>query len=127
MKLDAKQTVLISVYSEYQKDLPDYQNALKSNTIGLSQAVIETALRKLQNEGLITDFETRTSLGKVGKNINRIMLTTAGQKYVEDKLSIEQNASGQEKIETVSSSAIKYGWEEIKDVAAKVIAEMLKK
>lgn len=127
MELDSKQIVLISVYGEYQKDIPDYKNGVSSAALGLSQQVIDIALKKLQNEGLIAGFESRTADGRVGYNINFIMLTPAGQNYVENKLLIEPRASGEEKLTAVLSRATDFGWKIISDIAAKTLAEIATK
>ena len=111
MDLDSKQLILLAVYSEYQKDYPDYDNAVYSSALKLSPDVVFIALRKLQNEGLISGFETKKPDGKALYRVCDIMLTPQGQSYVEKKLSIEPRASGAEKLDAAMKYAVKIGWQ----------------
>lgn len=126
MELDTKQKVLLTVYVEYQKDLPDFEKALTSANMGMPNGVIYTALRKLQYEELITEYETRTADGRVGSSLQRIMMTRQGIEYVENKLKIEPKDTGEEKVKTIIEKTATWGWEQIKDIASKALADILK-
>lgn len=126
MELDTKQKVLLAVYIEYQKDVPEFYNVLTSDNLGISDHAISVSLRKLQSEELIREFETRTADGRIGSSMNRIMMTRDGIKYVEDKMLIGPKDSGEEKIETIIERTANWSWEQIKDIASKTLAEMIK-
>ncbi|WP_312202898.1 hypothetical protein [Anaerospora hongkongensis] len=126
MELDLKQKVLLCVYIEYQKNMPKFENVLTPDNLNVSFPEIQIALRKLQNEQLITEYETRTADGRVGYSISRIMITLNGIDYVESKLKIEPKETGVVKVGTVAEHAVSWGWDQIKDIAAKTLAEILK-
>lgn len=127
VELDSKQTVLIAAYSEYQKDVPDYKTALTESNLHMPMQVIDIALKKLQYERLIANYENRTADGRVGWNINNIMFTPEGIRYVEEQLSIEPKNTNAEKLRTLSNRASNFGWAVLTDFAAKVTAEILTK
>jgi len=52
------------------------------------------------------------------------MMSAKGLEYVEQKLSIDQTLSNKEKVDKVMESAGNWGWEQIKDIGTKVLAEM---
>jgi hypothetical protein len=54
MELDTKQKVLLALYAEYQKDLPNMRE-IRADTLGLTKDVFYVAIEKLQNEGFIRD------------------------------------------------------------------------
>lgn len=129
MDLDTKQKVLIAIYTEYQKDLPDMENNIKASNLGLRNDVFKVALRKLTNENLIN--------GVVFANggddpvpalaaVDYCQMTREGINYIEDKLDIKHNLSGAEKVAKVIEKSAGWGWEQIKDIGAKVIAEIAK-
>ncbi|PKM90311.1 MAG: hypothetical protein CVU87_02690 [Firmicutes bacterium HGW-Firmicutes-12] len=129
MELDAKQRVLMAIYTEYQKDLPDMKKSIRADVLGLNHDVFMIAIEKLDNEMLISNV-------KYSKNGNstiplvvwtdRIKMTAYGIQYVEEKLKIEKSLTGKEKVKKIVGSAAEWGWEQIKDIAAKTLAEMNK-
>lgn len=128
MELDTKQKVLIAIYSEYQKDLPDMDN-VKSSELGLEYDVFKVAIDKLMNEGLIVDANlTFGGRGTVPLHVNikHCKMTTYGIAYVEKKLEIEETLSGDQKVKTVIEQAGKWGWDQFKDFGARVLVELLK-
>jgi len=52
VELDVKQQVLVAIYTECQRDLPDMKS-VKADVIGIPITQIFVALDKLENEGLI--------------------------------------------------------------------------
>jgi GTP-sensing pleiotropic transcriptional regulator CodY len=56
-KLDTKWRVLLAIYNEHQKDVPNMQENIAADKLLLNQNVLVMALRKLDNEGLIKDIE----------------------------------------------------------------------
>ncbi|OPX90278.1 MAG: hypothetical protein A4E53_01164 [Pelotomaculum sp. PtaB.Bin104] len=129
MGLDNKQKVLLAIYLEYQKDIPNMRENINSNIIGGDFEMFAIALAKLLNERLITGADF--SRGGRGNKIlhvftDNIKITVDGINYVEQKLEIEKTLTGPEKVREVADKGIKWGWEQAKDFAAKVLAEMLK-
>lgn len=53
MQLDSKQKVLMAIYAEYQKDIPD-MDLVSFESLDMDSKVFYIALDKLENEGLIT-------------------------------------------------------------------------
>ena len=56
MKLDIKQQVLLAIYIEYQKDLPN-MSCVNNTELNMDIDVFNVALDKLQNEGYIKGIE----------------------------------------------------------------------
>ncbi|ATW24173.1 YjcQ family protein [Candidatus Formimonas warabiya] len=129
MERDAKQTVLLAIYTEYQKDIPDMENAIKAANLGLEKNVFKVALDKLENEGLINGVEFRRG-GNTAIPLTAlttyIKITPIGIRYVEDKLNIDGASTGEQKVKGLLSRFTEWGWEQLKDVAARTLAEMAK-
>ncbi len=127
MKLDAKQKVLIAIYSEYQKDIPKMEENVTAGKLGLDQDVFNIAVDKLQNEELIKDATIEYSVsGKVFLRITLVKMTRVGIDYVESKFEIEKAQSGLEKATIIMKKAAEFGYEQLQNIAAKAIAEMVK-
>jgi predicted ArsR family transcriptional regulator len=128
MELDTKQKVLLALYTEYQKDLPDMK-AVSAEELGINREVFIVALDKLVNEGLITGVNF-TKGGRSPHPLNAYVdgckLTPYGLDYVERKLQIEPTLSGADKAKNVAKKLAEWGWEQGKDFAAKIAAELLK-
>ena len=58
MKHSDEDKVLLAIYKEYKKDLPD-MNKINAKVLGLESDVFKIALKKLRTEELIT-FESHT-------------------------------------------------------------------
>ncbi|WP_281976055.1 hypothetical protein [Halobacillus litoralis] len=121
-ELDTKQRVLVAFYTEYQKDLPN-MGEVTAEAVGMSQNKFAMAIKKLENEGLLTG-------GKYAKGdsvfTDFVMVTNYGLAYVEEKLEIQPTMSAGEKTKEVTKKAGLWGYNELKDFAVKVTAEMLK-
>lgn len=126
MEFDAKQKVLISIYMEYQKDIPN-MDSITANSVGLEPQVFAIAVDKLFNEGLICD----ANFARGGRNkilavfLGNAKMTPYGLNYVETKLGIQPEKTGLEKIKEISQNAVSWGWNEAKDFAAKVLSEII--
>lgn len=130
MELDAKQKVLIAIYTEYQKDLPQMERNIKASVLGLNNDVFKIAISKLMNEGLITGVHvTNDGNSNIPAVIwlNDLKMSREGITYVEEKLSIEKTLDGEGKLREISKKALSWGWDQIKDIAARTLAEMTKK
>lgn len=125
MEFDAKQKVLLAIYMEYQKDIPD-MDSVSAKVLGLENTVFLIALDKLENEGLISGTRFARGGGKVlTAYLSETKMTSYGLNYVEAKLSIEPEKTGLEKIKEISKNAVSWGWGEAKDFAAKVLSEII--
>ncbi|TCP28784.1 YjcQ protein [Scopulibacillus darangshiensis] len=120
-ELDTKQKVLVAIYLEYQKDLPKMDN-ITSENLSLDNRVFNTALIKLENEGLIKGLKTT----KFDVFTAFVMMTNLGINYVEEKLEIKPTLSNGEKVREVTKKVTSWGYTELKDFSAKFLAEFVK-
>ena len=125
MEFDSKQKVLIAIYMEYQKDIPN-MDSVSAASVGLEPQVFAVAVDKLDNEGLIKGVNI-TSGCRDNPIIfmNNAKMTSYGLNYVETKLGIQPEKTGLEKIKEISQNAVSWGWNEAKDFAAKVLSEII--
>jgi hypothetical protein len=129
LELDAKQKVLLAIYTEYQKDLPDIAKAVNYKALGLEYNVFKVAVDKLQGEGFIqgvTVLPDGNSSIPAKVWLGDAKMTRYGIGYVEQKFEIESTLDGKEKVKTALEKGVKFGWGEFKDFAAKVLAEIIK-
>lgn len=131
MGLDTKQKVLIAIYTEYQKDLPNIDGNVKANILGVDNKIFNVAIEKLENEGLIIGSDLRkggssTVWNTLMVNLNHTKMTPDGISYIEEKLGIEKTLSGAEKVKHVSLKVVEWGWDQFKDVASKTLSEIIK-
>ncbi len=128
MKLDTKQKVLIAIYTEYQKDIPQIEEEVKSNKLGIGVEEFKIAVIKLENEGLITN----THMVKAGNSkwgvrcviLDDTKMTPWGIEYVESKLELDKTLSGMEKVQEMAKKSATWGWNEFKDITVQVLSEM---
>lgn len=125
MELDTKQKVLVAIYAEYQKDIPNMTHNIRAECLGIDEAVFEIALDKLSNEGLITGVHFE----KIDNEIiciwiSDMKMTRDGIEYVETKLGIDKTLSGKEKVQEMAKKSVNWGWNEFKDITVKVLSEM---
>lgn len=128
-ELDTKQRVLVAIYTEYQKDLPNMGNNISAYDLGIEYDVFKVALLKLSNEGYIrgADFIRGGQGNKITSVYTReIMMTRDGIDYVEEKLGIKPDMSAGEKVKEVSKTVAAWGYNELKDFAIKVTGEIVK-
>ena len=128
MGLDTKQKVLIAIYTEYQKDIPNIETEVKYDKLGIGLDEFKIAIAKLENEGLIRD----TIVSKMGNSkwgvgivlLDRTKMTPYGIDYVENKLGIDKTLSGLDKVKQVGEKCTTWGWNEFKDITVQVLSEM---
>lgn len=128
MELDVKQQVLVGIYLEYQKELPNMKK-INADVFGISRDQFFVALDKLDNEGLVNGIKfVRGGDGTIPAMavIDYAKMSSSGIDYVEKKLGIEKTLSAKDKAEKVMSEVGKFGLEQLKDFAARIISEMLK-
>lgn len=125
MEFDAKQKVLVAIYMQYQKDIPDMEQ-VTAESIGLEKKIFLTALEKLENESLIRGVKFVRGGGEALMAFtDHIMMTPYGLNYVENKLNIQPEKTGLEKMKDISQKAAAWGWNEAKDFAVKVVSEII--
>lgn len=126
MEFDAKQKVLLAIYLEYQKDIPEMDN-IKADTLGLTYEVFRIAIDKLENEGLIRG--TKITRGYANEPLAVFLtatkMTSYGLEYVEHKLQVQPDKTGAEKVKEIAKKAGTWTWNEVKDFAAKVLSEII--
>lgn len=130
MELDTKQKVLVAIYTEYQKDLPDMENSIKAKALGIPLKEFRVAIDKLQNENMINGaniISGGNSHIPIMVFTGNIKMTRYGIEYVEQKLDIEPTLSAMEKVKSVAEKAGKFGWEQIKDITVKILSEIINK
>jgi len=128
MELDAKQKVLMAIYSEYQKDVPSMKE-ITFGSLDMDCQVFKIALDKLQNEGLILGAKLHFRQGSPHPDTtitNFIKMTREGIEFVEEKMEIQRFLSGREKVEMLRQKFGKLGWESLSEFAAKVLIEVSK-
>jgi hypothetical protein len=127
MELDTKQKVLLAIYMEYQKDVPDMLENITSKNLGIGEVAFEVALEKLENEELITGAVFQLPLGG-GKHTRTadIMMTREGIEYVENRIGIEKTLSGIDKLKYIVKKTAELGWDQAKDLAARTMADIAK-
>ncbi|WP_097003917.1 YjcQ family protein [Lacrimispora amygdalina] len=125
MDFDSKQKVLVAIYMEYQKDIPE-MGFIHSQSVGLEWETFVIALSKLENEGLIRGVNFVKGGGKIlSAFMDNVMMTPYGLHYVETKLNIQPEKTGLEKMKGISQNVAAWGWSEAKDFAAKVLSEII--
>lgn len=128
MKLDLKQKVLVAIYTEYQKDVPEMDN-ITQTLFDIDESKFIIALKKLENEDKINglnfaEFAEGTFL--LPNTMSQVMRTNHGMDYVENVLGIQPTLNGLEKVKEVASKVGGWGFEQLKDFAVKVTTEMIK-
>lgn len=128
MKLDTKQKVLIAIYTEYQRDIPNIKEEVTYKKLGIEPEEFKIAIIKLENELLITGTgmpKSKThTWGVFCVMLDNTKMTPYGIEYVENKLGIEKTLSGVEKVQEIFKKSANWGWKESKDIIVKVLSEM---
>lgn len=128
MQLDSKQKVLMAIYAEYQKDIPD-MDLVSFESLDMDSKVFYIALDKLENEGLITGTKLHFRTGYPYPNAAITIftkMTREGIIFVEEKLEIQRSLSGREKLEILRQKCGKLGWEALSEFSARVLVEVSK-
>ncbi len=128
LELDSKQKVLLAIYAEYQKDKPN-MDSVRHEILGLEIDVFKIAVHKLVNDGLINDATLQYGGNDpvpLYVNLKYCNMTNYGIEYVERKLELDKTLSGEQKVKGMLEKTTQWGWDQFKDFAAKVLAEMMK-
>lgn len=88
-ELSTKDKVLLAIYKEYQKSLPNMKNNINPKAIGVGTDEYKVAMEKLDNEEKIK--EVSFTRGGQGNRIllvhhDNLMITPTGISYVETNL-----------------------------------------
>lgn len=132
MNLDTKQKVLIAIYTEYQKDIPEIHNEITPEKLGIDEEIFDIAIVKLENEGLIIDTSLISGMisidsknrWSISTRLDNTKMTPYGINYVENKLGIDSTLSGFDKVKKVGEKCAIWGWNEFKDITVKILSEM---
>lgn len=125
MNLDTKQKVLVAIYTEYQKDIPDMEEEITPEKLGIERNAFIWALDKLVNEGYITEYEKYFADDECQEySLYGMKITRYGIDYVETKLGIDKTLSGKDKVQEMAKKSVNWGWNEFKDITVKVLSEM---
>lgn len=128
MNLDTKQKVLIAIYTEYQKDIPNIDIEVNPDKLGIGLDEFRIAIVKLENEGLIRDTiiqkrsDKKWSIGLI--SLEHTKMTPYGIGYLENKIGIASTLSGFDKVKKVGEKCATWGWNEFKDITVQVLSEM---
>lgn len=123
-ELDAKQKVLLALYTEYQKDIPNMKN-ITAHSLDISEEVFIIALQKLENEELIRDIGVRYYDNKPHLlTMEFTKMTRIGIEYVEEKMDILRTMSGREKVKEISKKVTTWGYKELKEISIRVLTDL---
>ncbi|NMF00250.1 hypothetical protein [Aneurinibacillus aneurinilyticus] len=128
MILDTKRKVLIALYLEYQKDLPE-MNKVTAASLELEPEVFKVAIDKLVHEGYLDNvlISRGGSGGKIlSVRLEHAKLSRYAIHYIEDRLEIDPEATGEEKGKTVLKRFVDAGKESFENIVAKIVAELIK-
>jgi len=128
LELDTKQKVLLAIYTEYQKDIPNMRGNITAEKLGIGREVFTIALEKLNNEKLVNNiqFSKGGNGGTLIPWVDDMVISSYGINYIETKLHIRNNLSGKEKVVKITKEVATWGWERFKDIAAKTLSEIMK-
>ena len=115
MKLDTKQQVLLALYIEYQKDLPNMED-VNCTVLNMDIDAFNIALKKLSNEGYITDlfiFPADNDEFYCVRTDN-VSLTRDGIEYVENNFGIKKELTASDKIKYIIKKCGVFGLQALK-------------
>ncbi|MEH7144749.1 YjcQ family protein [Priestia megaterium] len=86
-ELNTKDKVLLAIYKEYQKDVPDMKNNINAKNIGVDLEAYKSAMEKHENEGNIRNVTfTRGGNRILLVFTDNLMITEKGINYVKENL-----------------------------------------
>lgn len=86
--MNNKEKILLAIYHEYQKDMPNMNANVTFDKLQLSQEEFNTDLEKLENEDLINGLRAARGSGKkiIMAFLDNVKINPRGIHYVEQKL-----------------------------------------
>lgn len=103
------------------------EHNITAEKLGVDSLAFKVAIDKLQNEGLINGANfiyVDNSFMPIEVITGSIKMTMPGISYVENKFEIDKTLNGIEKVKKVAEKGLKWGWEQLKDIAARTLAEI---
>lgn len=102
MELDSKEQVLVAIYTEYQKDMPE-MDSITYISLGIPKKDFSGILLKLRSEGFVDNmkFLSKGRANSSAVDICEAQMSSYGIEYAEKKLDIEKNLPTSEKVAKV--------------------------
>ncbi|MFJ7585614.1 hypothetical protein [Bacillus cereus] len=131
MLVDVKREVLTAMFLEYQKDVPNFNNVhRKFNEAGMDKDTFNMAVLKLENEGYIHNVHFikggHNPHGILSVRLDNALLTGGTARYMEEQLELNRTDTPEEKSKTILRIITDAGLERLENIAAKIVAEMIK-
>ena len=125
MKLGAKEQVLLAIYTEYQKDLPNMTN-VNNTALNMDIDVFHIALEKLQNEEYVKDvaFFASDNNRFYTVDISKIKLTKNGIDFVEKCFGIKKELTAEDKLKYIIKQCGIYGYKALKDFGSTALSAL---
>jgi hypothetical protein len=112
MELDEKIQVLVAIYAEYQKPLPNIPKSINYETVSLDKLVFNSAIASLENEGYINGSVLLGGINLLIPEIVKIKktgITSKGINFVQEMMGIDEMLNKNQKAEAVKKYAGKCG------------------
>lgn len=129
--LDTKLQVLLAIYAEYQRDIPE-MDRVTYKALDMDSQAFRAALIKLQNEGLISGLviepPNETHANKVRGVIRTNMLPTrAGLDEAEKYITTGNTDTAKSRLQVLVTRAGLAGLDCVKEIAKDVLADVIGK
>lgn len=126
LRLDSKQKVLLALYTEYQKDVPEFIR-LHPEALGMSQGVFYFAVKKLVDEEFIENVhliwgEERSI--PLGAALDVLKLTRHGIRYIEELFALDWTLQGREKVRVILTFSQDWGDEPLLHWISRIYREL---
>ena len=126
MKYDTKQQVLLRIYIEYQKDIPDMKS-INNTEMNMDIDVFNNALKKLNTEGYIKGQYILSADNEEFYCVrcDEIEMTRDGIEYVERKFGIEKELTAADKLKYIVRKCGVFGFSALKIIAEAAVKSLL--
>lgn len=129
MELDIKQEVLIALYAQYQRDIPEMEKVTAA-ALNMDSVAFMFSLLKLQTEGLICGCVFIPPNEKNARRIRavekkNIFLTREGVEYVQNLLDLKALKTNKERLKSIVKSLGLAGAEVLKEYVMSLIPKIL--
>lgn len=125
IKLDTKQQVLLAIYMEYQKDIPNMKE-VNSTALNMDITVFNIALEKLENEGYINGLQTINTDNDrfYAVILDNIKLTRDGLELVESKFGIAKELTAEDKLKYIIKKCGVFGLQTLQQFGIDVLTAL---
>lgn len=111
--MDAKQKLLLALYTIYQKD--EYIT-LAEEQVGLTRGMLNAALIRLYNERLVSDIGiTIEQCDYKNCKVSKLIISPEGIRYIEDWFGISSYQSSERKVSNLVTNARLFDFNEEAD------------